>query len=232
MNKTYKTSVVIVAAGKGTRMNSNINKQYIEIGNMPVLARTIKVFDDSPVIDDIILVTNKDDLKLCKDNIIDRYGFSKVRSITAGGAQRQESVYNGLLKAHKDTGIVLVHDGARPFVEESDIENCIKAAREYGAACISVPVKDTIKISDDKGFIEQTPAREKLWAVMTPQGFQYDILLKAHKKAMDDGFLGTDDAMLVERTGTLVKLVMGSYKNIKITTPEDINIAEAILKAL
>ncbi|HEX9061870.1 MAG TPA: 2-C-methyl-D-erythritol 4-phosphate cytidylyltransferase [Clostridia bacterium] len=232
MNKTFKTSVVIVAAGKGTRMNSSINKQYIEIGNIPVLARTIKVFDDSPMIEDIILVTNKDDLKLCKDNIIDRFSFSKIRSITVGGSQRQESVYNGLCDVNKDTGIVLVHDGARPFVEESDIENCIKAAREYGAACISVPVKDTIKISDDKGFIEETPAREKLWAVMTPQGFQYDLLLEAHKKAMDEGFLGTDDAMLVERTGTRVKLVMGSYKNIKITTPEDINIAEAILKSL
>lgn len=222
------TSVVIVAAGKGTRMNMDINKQYIEIANKPVLARTIQVFEDCELIKEIILVVNQQDILYCKHNIIDYYGFNKVKSLVAGGSERQASVYNGLLDVDKTCEIVLIHDGARPFVGTNCIIDSIEAAIEYGASCVAVPVKDTIKVAGKDGFIKETLERSTLWAIQTPQVFRHDLVLNAHKKAFEEGFVGTDDAVLVERTGVQVKLVMGSYENIKITTIEDLRIGEAI----
>ncbi|MFZ5987394.1 MAG: 2-C-methyl-D-erythritol 4-phosphate cytidylyltransferase [Bacillota bacterium] len=222
-------SVVVVAAGKGTRMNMDINKQYIEVCEKPVLARTLQVFEDCDHIGEIILVVNESDIFYCKQNIIEAFSFDKVKSLVAGGAQRQNSVYNGLIEVSKDTDIVLIHDGARPFINEEIIIDCAKAALEFGASTAAVPVKDTIKSSDKEGFVEKTLDRSTLWSIQTPQAFLYNKILGAHLKALEDGFTGTDDTVLTERMGIRTRLVMGSYDNIKITTREDLVFAEAII---
>jgi 2-C-methyl-D-erythritol 4-phosphate cytidylyltransferase len=224
-------SVVIVAAGKSTRMNMNINKQFIEISGLPVLARTMKVFEDCDLIREVVLVVNEADIVYCKQEIVDRFGFYKVKCIVAGGAKRQESVSKGLSEVDSDCGVVLIHDGARPFVREECIADCINTAYEFGAACVAVPVKDTIKEADRDNFIQSTLDRSSIWAIQTPQGFKREIIMDAHRKAAEDGFSGTDDAVLVERIGVRIKLVMGSYCNIKITTREDLVFAEAIAQA-
>lgn len=226
--KNVFVSVVVVAAGKGTRMKMDKKKQYLKINGERVLSRTLKAFDESDLIDEIILVVNGDEIFFCKNEIIEEANISKVHSIVAGGTDRQESVYNGLREVNPESSIVLIHDGARPFVDDEIITNCIDGAVEFGAVCAAVPVKDTIKTSDNKGFIEATPDRDTLWAVQTPQAFKLPLIFKAHEKALEDEYRGTDDAVLVERLGEKVKLVMGSYNNIKITTQEDLVFAEAI----
>ena len=223
-------SVIIAAAGKGTRMNSDINKQYINICGVPVLARSIGVFQECKLINEIIVVVNKDDIIFCKKNIIDTYEFTKVTQIVAGGDSRQKSVLNGLNAVNKDTEIVLIHDGARPFVKIKNIMDSIKGASEYGACVVGTPVKDTIKFVKSGEEIDSTPNRDILWAAQTPQSFKREILMEGYRKAIEDNFIGTDDSVLVERLGIQVKIIMGSYENIKITTPEDIIIAESILK--
>ena len=225
------TCALIVAAGKGTRMNTDISKQYIDIAGKPLIAWTIEAFEDCEYIDEIVLVVSRDDIVYCKQNIVDVYGKGKIRSIVAGGVTRQESVSNGLCEVSGQCEIVLIHDGARPFVREETIIESIFTASETGASCVAVPVKDTIKSSDWNGFIDNTLNREFLWSVQTPQTFKYDLILNAHKLATEEGIEGTDDSVLVERTGHKVKLVMGSYDNIKITTPEDLPIAETIIKS-
>ncbi|GAE89560.1 2-C-methyl-D-erythritol 4-phosphate cytidylyltransferase [Acetivibrio straminisolvens] len=232
MKKDRKISVsaVVVAAGKGTRMNMDINKQYIKVGGIPVLARTLKVFEDCPLIDEVVLVVNNNDMFYCKENVVEAYGLKKVKMLVAGGAQRQDSVYNGLLQVNSESDIIIIHDGARPFINEEIIENCIEAAKEYGASTAAVHVKDTIKSADSEGFAKETLERSTLWAIQTPQAFLRDIIMKAHKKASDEGFYGTDDTVLAERMGIRTKLVMGSYNNIKITTREDLTFAEALIE--
>lgn len=222
-------SAIITAAGKGTRMNININKLYIEIGGIPVLARALKAFDDCCLVNEIILVANEDDIFYCKQNIIDFYAFQKVKKIVVGGHTRQGSVFRGLNEVDPGCGIVLIHDGARPFISGSIIRKSIEAAEEFGAACVAVPVKDTVKKSGSDNFILETLDRKELWLAQTPQAFKYDLILNAHKKALEDNFEGTDDTVLVERMGVSPKLVMGSYDNIKITTQEDLVIAQAII---
>lgn len=224
------TSAIIVAAGKGTRMNLDINKQYIDICGIPLLARTIKVFEACKYIDEIILVVNSQDIIYCKENIVDNYEFGKVKALVAGGNDRQNSVYNGLKEVGRDCGIVLIHDGARPFIKEESLIKSIGDAEEFGASCVAVPVKDTIKSSDSEGFINQTLDRSIIWSIQTPQTFKYNLIYEAHKKAAEDKVSGTDDAVLAERLGHRIKLVMGSYDNIKITTKEDLVVAEAIIK--
>ncbi len=223
-------SAVIVAAGRGTRMGSEVKKQYLEICGIPLLARTIKVFESCENIDEIILVIDSNDIIFCKHEIIDRYGFDKVKSIVSGGETRQDSVYNGLQEVDKDCEVVLIHDGARPFIKQDEIISLIEAAREYKACTIATPVKDTIKLVGQDEFIKETLNRNTLWSVQTPQAFLYDTVLAAHHRAMKDDFNGTDDAQLVERMGISVKLVKGSYNNIKITTREDLIIAKAIIE--
>jgi len=234
LKKSWKgiVSVVIAAAGKGTRMNLDINKQYIEICRMPVLARTIEAFQECRFIDEIVLVINQNDLVYCKKNIIDAYGFTKVGKIVAGGDKRQQSVFKGLNEVSRDCEIVLIHDGARPFIREDVILESIAEAKDFGASCVAVPVKDTIKRSGSEGFFEETLQREGLWSIQTPQTFKYEIIKDAHEQAVKDGFEGTDDSVLVERLGLPVKIVMGSYDNIKITTQEDLAIGEAIIKGM
>ena len=231
MKKSEKVivSVVIAAAGKGTRMNSNINKQYIDICGLPVLARTISAFQKCRLIDEIILVVNENDIVYCKKNIIDTYGFTKVTQIIAGGNKRQQSVLNGLYSVQPSSGIVLIHDGARPFIQQDTIIESVISASNFGAVCVAVPVKDTVKRSGTEGFVEKTILRENLWSIQTPQAFRYSLIKEAHRQAVNDGFEGTDDCILVERLGLPVKIVMGSYDNIKITTQEDLVIGEAIL---
>jgi len=223
-----KVSVVVVAAGSGTRMNMNMNKIYLDICGKPVLARTLQIFEDNDSIEEIILVLNSNDIVYCKQNVIDVYGFNKVTKIVAGGKERQNSVFNGIREVNENCSIVLIHDGARPFIDDEIIYDSIIAAKEYGAAGIAVPVKDTIKIADADGYVKETPDRSMLWAIQTPQSFKYDVIMNAHLKAIEEGYIGTDDAVLVEKMGYKMKLIKGSYSNIKITTREDIKLAESI----
>jgi len=227
--KDLYISAVIVAGGQGRRMNLDINKQYIEIIDKPILTWTLEVFEECDEVDEIVLVVNEVDIMLCKKNIIDKYQIEKVTAIVAGGKERQNSVYNGLISVNSKCDIVLVHDGARPFILEDSITAGIEAAIEFDASVTAVPVKDTIKISNKDGFVNDTLDRSVLWSAQTPQTFRLDIILEAYKKAFSEGFLGTDDSVLVERVGIVPKLVMGSYDNIKITTLEDLAIAEAII---
>lgn len=229
---TEKVAAVITAAGKGTRMHSNKNKQYIELGGIPVLARTIAAFQQNTEVDEIIVVINEEDINYCNNEIIKRYELSKVRSLVSGGAERQNSVYKGLCAIGDSCGIVLIHDGARPFITAESITGSIAAARKFGACGVGVKVKDTIKVSDIDGFVSSTPDRNCLWSIQTPQGFAYEIIMGAHKEAIKKNYIGTDDMVLVEKMGIPVKIIEGSYTNIKLTTPEDLIIGESILESL
>ena len=220
---------IIPAAGIGSRMGSGIKKQYLMLGNMPVLARTIRVMEDSPEIQGIVLVVGPGEEAYCRDHILAGKAFSKVMAVVPGGDHRQSSVYNGLSFLPGETQMVLIHDGARPLVQPGEISRVIEAAREVGAAALAVPLKDTVKVVDSRGWVQSTPPREFLWAVQTPQVFRYGIIMEAHRKAREVGQLATDACALVESLGGPVKLVAGSYENIKITTPEDLVLAEAFL---
>ncbi|GAB6085533.1 2-C-methyl-D-erythritol 4-phosphate cytidylyltransferase [Alkaliphilus crotonatoxidans] len=223
-----KTTAIIVAAGKGTRMGANINKQYIQLLGKPLLAHTLSVFERSPLVEEIILVVGKDEIPYCQIHIVEGYRFKKVSRIVEGGKERRESVYKGLLAAESFPELVVVHDGARPFLTEAMLQEVLREAKEVGAAILAVPVKDTIKVVDEKQLVVSTPFRESLWAVQTPQAFRYSLLKDAHCQGQLPGI--TDDAMLVEALGHPVKVVMGSYSNLKITTPEDLLLAEEIIK--
>ncbi|MGB9814255.1 MAG: 2-C-methyl-D-erythritol 4-phosphate cytidylyltransferase [Thermovenabulum sp.] len=220
-------SAIIAAGGKGKRMNSAKSKQYLPLKGFPILYYTLTVFETLKEIDEIILVVGGQDVEFVKKEIINKYKFKKIK-VVEGGFERQDSVYNGLRSCAPQTDIVVIHDGVRPFITHKLILESIEAAKIYNAAGVAVPVKDTIKIVED-GFIKTTPDRRKLFAIQTPQTFKYGLILEAHEAAKKEGFYGTDDAVLVERLGVKVKIIDGSYENIKITTPEDIIIAEAFL---
>lgn len=222
-----KNVAIVLAAGQGKRMNSKVQKQYLLIKGKPVLYYTLKAFEESDRISEIVLVTGKDEIEYCRKEIVEKYGFKKVDKITAGGKERYHSVYEGL-KVIENADYVLIHDGARPFVDEGIIERACEAVKIHQACVVGMPVKDTIKISDEEGFAKQTPDRRRIWQVQTPQTFSYSLIKEAYEKLLmeePDGI--TDDAMVVETmTDHKVKLVEGSYQNIKITTPEDLKIAE------
>ncbi|WP_251860690.1 2-C-methyl-D-erythritol 4-phosphate cytidylyltransferase [Clostridium sp. Marseille-Q2269] len=226
-----KNSVIIVAAGKGKRMNSNISKQFLQIKNKPILYYTLNKFSTNKSIDEIILVTLQDKIEVCR-KIIDKYNINKVSKIVSGGKERQDSVYNGLKAVSKDCDVVLIHDAARPFITDDIIENGIKCVKKYGAAACGVIPKDTIKIKDQKGFSINTPSREDLFIVQTPQCFSYDVILDCHEKLKLSNKKVTDDTMVLEYYGKSVYLYEGSYSNIKITTPEDLILGEQILEKL
>ncbi|NLK44353.1 MAG: 2-C-methyl-D-erythritol 4-phosphate cytidylyltransferase [Tissierellia bacterium] len=230
MYKSYYVSVIIAAAGMSNRMGSKINKQFIAIGGKPILAHTIEKFERSRYIDEIILVAKEEEIDYCRKEIVRKYKFNKVTNIIRGGKERQDSVYNGILALNEKSDIVLTHDGARPFVKLENIEDGIKGVVKHGACVIGVPVTDTIKVVGEENNINNTPQRSLLWAAQTPQCFFKDILIKGYEKAISDGFLGTDDSSIVERIGYDVKMIKGSYENIKITTPEDIVLAESLIK--
>lgn len=222
---------LIPAAGMGKRMGAGSNKQYLLLDGMPILARTVAAFEASPFIDGIYLVSPEQEIPFCRSEVVDRYGFSKVRAIVPGGAERQHSVCNGL-DAMSDVAsddLVLIHDGVRPFVSQEMLKTAAETAREYGAAVVAVPVKDTVKVVRG-GVIVETPPREELWLAQTPQAFRYGLIRDAHARAKAEGFLGTDDASLIEHQGGEVRIVTGDYRNIKMTTPEDLVLAEAFLK--
>ncbi|URZ14714.1 2-C-methyl-D-erythritol 4-phosphate cytidylyltransferase [Clostridium felsineum] len=219
---------IIMAAGKGSRMKVNKNKQFILIEGKPILAYTIEKFENSPLIDEIVVVAAEDEINFCMQEIVSKYGYTKVKNIVSGGTERQQSVLRGL-KAAKKANIVLIHDGARPFVDNEIIEAGIKYADIYGGAACGVEPKDTIKLKSDNGFSEKTFDRSKLFCVQTPQCFKYDLILKAHLEAEKKEILATDDTMIFEMAGNKVYLYNGSYENIKITTPDDLYAAEILL---
>lgn len=221
-------SALIAAGGRGRRMNSSISKQFLFVKGYPILYYTLKTFELMDCFDEIVMVAGKQDMDYTREQIINQYRFEKIRMIE-GGLERQDSVYNGLRELSPQTDIVVIHDGVRPFVTKEIIKKSIEAAKRYKAIGVAVPVKDTIKVVGDGNIIKQTPNRKELWAMQTPQTFKYDLILKAHEEARKDNFFGTDDAMLVERLGLPVRIIEGAYENIKITTPEDIIIAETFL---
>ncbi len=225
-----RITAILLAAGSGKRMNSTVHKQYMMLAEKPMLYYALKAFDESAVTD-IVLVTGVGEITYCKQEIVDRYRIHKVRAIVEGGRERYHSVYAGL-KAAGDSDYVLIHDGARPLVTEDIIARSIETAKAYGACVVGMPVKDTIKVVGTDGFAKETPERKKLWQVQTPQSFSYPLILEAYEKvvALGDDTV-TDDAMVLERiTGQQVRVIEGSYRNIKITTPEDLLVAEAYLK--
>ncbi|MCL2760814.1 MAG: 2-C-methyl-D-erythritol 4-phosphate cytidylyltransferase [Desulfuromonadales bacterium] len=227
-----KTIALIPAAGMGKRMGASINKQYLSLGGMPIVARTIKLFQEADFIDEIYPIVPLAEIEYCQKEVIDKFVFTKVRSIVAGGPERQHSVRNGLraIDGSNSEDIVIIHDGVRPLVPLNVVKESVKTASVYDGAVVAVPVKDTVKVVDD-GQITETPPRGRLWLAQTPQTFRYKIIRDAHEAADVEGFLGTDDASLLERLGKKVGIVLGDYRNIKITTPEDIVLAEAFLKS-
>lgn len=222
-----KTSVIIAAAGSSSRMNQ-VNKQFIELGGIPVLARTIRTFQYTDIISEIVVSVKEEDLGRVR-SMAEEYGFSKVRDVVAGGETRAQSVLHALRCVSEDASCVAIHDGARPFVTPDEITRCVLACEEYGAAALAVPVKDTIKVTDGQGFILSTPERDTLRAVQTPQVFKLKDYQKAVRVLGDRIQSFTDDCKLMEQIGQKVFLVDGSYENIKITTPEDLAAARAIL---
>ena len=221
-------SVIIPAAGSGKRMNTKTRKQYLEINNKPILLFTLESFQNHSEIDEIILVCPKSDINFIKENILEKSNFSKITSIVAGGDQRQDSVTNGLQSVSEQADIILVHDGVRPFISNEHISKIIETLKNEDAAVIAVPVKDTIK-EVENGKVVQTPDRSKLWSIQTPQGMKADIFRTCYEKLKSAPFLGTDEAMIAEKFNYSVNIVEGSYTNIKITTPEDLQIATLFL---
>lgn len=220
-------TAILLAGGKGKRMASSKSKQYIELEGKPILYYTIKHFMNNDLIDDIILVLSEDEIDYCKDEVLKKYNL-KINKIVSGGRERQESVYNGLIAAN-GTDIVLIHDAARPFVSKRIINDSIKYAERYKAAAPGVMPKDTIKLKNEKNFSVETPDRNKLVSVQTPQAFEYNMILKCHRKIKEMGISVTDDTMVVELFGNNVYIFDGEYTNIKITTPEDMILAKYLV---
>lgn len=241
-----RCTAIVLAAGRGSRMKSDVAKQYMLLGDKPVIWYALHAIEESAIIDDCILVagTQAEDLVHVREEIVDRYRFRKVDTIVAGGGERYDSVYQALkviadgdMAVPNRDGFIFIHDGVRPFLTEEILERCYEAVEKYHACVAGMPVKDTIKLADGEGYAAQTPDRSLLWQIQTPQAFDTKLIISAYEKMMQEkenlmreGISITDDAMTVERfTGQKVKLVEGSYENIKITTPEDLRIAEALI---
>lgn len=232
----YKTAAVVLAAGSGKRMGSSTKKQYMLIDGRPVIYYSLKAFQDS-FVDEIVLVVSPGDVTFCKKEIVEKYRFDKVHYVVEGGKERYHSVAIGL-DAASFCDYVFIHDGARPMLTEEILNRSFECVKKHDACVVGMPVKDTIKIADVEGNIASTPNRNLVWTVQTPQVFAYPLIAEAYRKLIlkeqelvQNGIVITDDAMVVETlTGHPVKLIAGSYENIKITTPEDIAIAENFLK--
>ncbi|TDX49312.1 2-C-methyl-D-erythritol 4-phosphate cytidylyltransferase [Orenia marismortui] len=224
-----KLSVVIPAAGQGRRMGADKNKQFLLLNGKPILAHTISKFQNCSYINEIIIVAKNQEISYCQKEIVDKYDFDKVKKLIIGGKTRQKSVYNGIKEVSADSNFVLIHDGARPLLTNQIIENIITEVVNYQAVAVGVAVKDTIKIVNQDKYIMDTPKRDNLIAIQTPQCFSKTIILDAYQKAFKENFIGTDSSSLVERLGQRVKVIEGSYENLKITTPEDLQFAERIL---
>ncbi|MDF2877756.1 MAG: 2-C-methyl-D-erythritol 4-phosphate cytidylyltransferase [Clostridia bacterium] len=225
-----KITAVIVAGGSGKRMGMDIKKQYILLKKKEILAHTIEVFEGCDFVQEIILVVSKEEIEHVKERIVDYYHFNKVKKVVEGGKERQDSVYNGLLQTDQTASYVIIHDGARPFITQETIYNCLQKAKETGASIVAVPVKDTIKVCDAESHkVEETPNRDKLWLIQTPQIFSFELLRDAYAYAKERQLQVTDDSMIVEAFGREVYITRGEYSNIKVTTPEDLIIGEAIM---
>ena len=220
-------SAIVLAGGRGKRMNYHKSKQFIEIKGKPVLVYTLEKFIYNKSIDEVILVLPEDEVDYCKKEVLQKYSL-KVDRIVIGGKERQDSVFNAL-EAMEKANIVLIHDGARPFISEKIIEEGIKYANIYGAAAPGVTPKDTIKIKNEDNISVDTPDRNTLVAVQTPQCFKYDEIYQCHRKIKEENAIVTDDTSVVERYGHKVYLYEGDYTNIKITTPEDLILAEKLI---
>lgn len=226
-----KNVAIVLAAGRGKRMHSQVAKQYLLINKKPILYYSLRQFEMCPFMDEVVLVVGAGETEYCRREVIEKYDFQKVRSIVEGGEERYHSVYHGL-KAAKGCDYVYIHDGVRPFVTQDILERARKDVIAYQACVVGMPVKDTIKLSDDQGFCESTPERSRIWQIQTPQVFSYPLIWQAFEKLMEELQKGTelsitDDAMVVEQmTNVKVKLTVGAYTNLKITTPEDLKIAE------
>ena len=222
-------SAIILAGGKGKRMGSAISKQFIDIKGKPIIYYTLKKFSENKKIDNIIVVLPEDEVKYFKENILKKYEL-RINKIVIGGKERQDSVYNALKSLkNSSTDIVLIHDGARPFISERIINEGIKFAEIYGAAAPGVMPKDTIKVKNEKNFSVDTPNRANLVSIQTPQVFKFDEILECHEKIRYNGVMVTDDTMVVEKYGYSVYLYDGEYTNIKVTTPEDLILAERLI---
>lgn len=226
-----KCTAIVLAAGQGKRMGTKIQKQYIELQGKPIVYYALEVFQKSDIIDEIIMVVGPGWEEFCRTEIVERFSLDKVKKIIEGGAERYHSVWNGL-KDIEHHGYVFIHDGARPFVTEDMLKRVYETVCTCGACVVGMPVKDTIKIVGENGYINETPNRSFVWQVQTPQVFRCDLIKEAYHKLMEsDCSQITDDTMVLERMlGKKSKLVEGSYKNIKITTPEDLEIAEIFAK--
>ncbi|BAL82474.1 putative 2-C-methyl-D-erythritol 4-phosphate cytidylyltransferase [Selenomonas ruminantium subsp. lactilytica TAM6421] len=222
-------SVIFPAAGQGKRMQAGINKVLLTLAGEPILVRTLKTFSAVAEVGELIVVVAADEVAAVEEQLRKVSGL-KPFQVVAGGSERQYSICNGLQQVSESADVVLVHDAARPLVTPKTIQAVIDTARDKGGAIAAVPAKNTIKVVDADGLVVDTPPRSTLWEVQTPQGFRKDILVKANEAAIVDDFLGTDDASLVERIGAPVAVVQSDYRNIKVTTPEDLLIAEAFLQ--
>ncbi len=235
MSKT-KNIAIIVAGGKGKRMNADISKQFLPIGGKAIIVHTIEKFEKCEFIDLIVVVSEKDGINYFK-KIIDENNFKKTEFVIEGGKERQYSVFNALLflrdnKISNENDIILIHDGVRPFVKYEEIKNVIKCLEnsQYDGCVLGVKTKDTIKECDSNGVVKNTPDRKSLWNAATPQAFRYSVIMKAYEKAFRDDFIGTDDSSLAERNKAVIKMIEGSYENIKITTKDDLMAAESFIK--
>lgn len=233
-----KCTAIILAAGQGKRMGGKVQKQYLELLGHPILYYSLAVFQDSPLIDSMLLVTGAAEIPYVQQEIVEKYHFSKVRAVVEGGTERYASVWKGLqaleneMTEEEKDGYVFIHDGVRPFVHEEILSRAFDAVKQYHACVVGMPSKDTVKLADEEGFVAVTPARSLVWSIQTPQVFDFRLAYQAYAQLEKSGRSDvTDDAMIVEAfTETKVRLVEGSYENIKITTPEDLKIAEAFLK--
>lgn len=227
-----KAAAIIPAAGQGKRMGNQLNKQFLSLGGLPLLLRTCLALAQVQEFRQLIIVARpgeEDEISRLLSSLIQ--AETRRWQIVTGGEERQHSVWNGLQQIAKETELVAIHDGARPLIQPDTVRAALQEAAEFGAVVVGVPVKDTIKTVDGQGIILATPERKSLWAVQTPQVFRRDWLLTAYYQAWQEGFVGTDDSVLVERAGYRVKMLRGDYTNLKITTPEDLLIAEALLQA-
>ncbi|MGI6684295.1 MAG: 2-C-methyl-D-erythritol 4-phosphate cytidylyltransferase [Bacillota bacterium] len=222
-------TAVIPAAGQGSRMKAGFNKQYIMLQGKPILVHTLEVFENCKLIKDVVVVASPGEEDYCRE-LLQEYGLTKITQVVTGGQERLQSVALGLAQVSKNCDIVAVHDGARPLLLLSQLNEVLSVVPANDGAVLAVPVKDTIKEIDDHHLVKSTLERTKLWAVQTPQVFKKDVITYVYTKAREEGITGTDDASLAEHYGFQIKVIPGSYENLKITTPEDLDLAELILK--
>jgi 2-C-methyl-D-erythritol 4-phosphate cytidylyltransferase len=225
-----RVTAIILAAGQGMRIGGSVRQQYGEINNKPILVYALEKFERCDGVDDIVIVTAADWVLFCREEIVERYALKKIKAVVAGGDRRQDSVYLGLMAVDTVSDIIVVHDGARPFVSVEHITSVIHGAALHGACTLGEHVYDTVKRCDSDNFVQNTLNRVHLWTTQTPQGFRYASLVDAHNKARKESFTGTDDCRLFEWLGQIVKMIEGPRDNIKITTRADLDYAAYLIK--